>query len=130
MTEQELIEMAARAMYNEYIAGVESLEPKWDGLPADHRDRMAHSFQVGLAAIRPHIEAEVRSACERVARAEDERMQDMHDLCEEIREIIRLQIDVEDRPPQLFTKIQDLLYGFRGRTLMETAIRQASGEDR
>jgi hypothetical protein len=40
---------AAKAHYQEYMSGVEDLEPSWDELPEDHRERMIRAMRTALA---------------------------------------------------------------------------------
>lgn len=47
-------ELVARAHYEEYMRGVEDLEPSWDDLPDDHKDRMLGAMD---AAIKAHLAA-------------------------------------------------------------------------
>lgn len=44
-----------------------------------------------------------------------DRAQRAHDLAEEIRELVRLGVEPENRPEGLFQKCQDLVYVLRGR---------------
>lgn len=41
-------EKIAKAIYDKYIEGVESLEPSWDKLPQDHKDRMISATEAGI----------------------------------------------------------------------------------
>lgn len=46
-----LIELAAKAAYEKWIEGVESLEPSWDQAPEDFKDRLMEAQRAALEAI-------------------------------------------------------------------------------
>jgi len=45
------LELMARTAYQEWIAGVECAEPKWEALDPSHRDRLISSMQAALLAV-------------------------------------------------------------------------------
>jgi hypothetical protein len=61
-----------------------------------------------------HLYPEVQQAFALVEGAE-KRWLAVHDLVHKAREMVRLQINPEDRPDQLFQTLQDALYAIRGR---------------
>ena len=58
-----LIREMARAAYNEWISGVEALEPRFEDLPPDHIDRLERS-QVKALARAADIHPLIRAACQ------------------------------------------------------------------
>ena len=62
-----LIEHAAQAAYQEWIAGLESVEPKWEDLPQDFRDRLVRAQYAGfMALIAAHEQRSERSVLDDV----------------------------------------------------------------
>jgi hypothetical protein len=47
-----VVEQMAKAAYEKWIEGVESLEPHWDALPQSHRDRLTESQRAAVLAMR------------------------------------------------------------------------------
>ena len=52
-TQAELREKLAKAHYAEYMSGVQDLEPTWEKLPQEHRDRMVRAMSAALALLPP-----------------------------------------------------------------------------
>lgn len=60
-------ERLARKHYEDFFAGVQDLEPRWDDLPADARARFASSIKAVLAELKVIVTSEfiVRANLER-----------------------------------------------------------------
>jgi len=52
-TQAELREKLAKAHYAEYMSGVQDLEPTWEKLPQEHRDRMVSAMSAALSLLPP-----------------------------------------------------------------------------
>jgi len=53
----EMVERAAQAAYAKWIEGVESLEPPWEQMPQDFRDRMIEAQHAAIASMREPTKA-------------------------------------------------------------------------
>lgn len=48
----EMVERAAKAAYTKWIEGLESIEPPWEQMPQDFRDRMVDAQRAAIKAMR------------------------------------------------------------------------------
>ena len=66
------VELMAEAAYNRWVQGVECVEPSWERLPPDHRDRLIASMRSAVFALFCSDEA-IQEIMQNVARTERER---------------------------------------------------------
>jgi len=64
----EIVERVAKAAYEKWIEGVETLEPPWEQMPQDFRDRMIGAQRAAIAAMREPTDNMIVAGDERILR--------------------------------------------------------------
>ena len=73
-----------------------------------------------VSTLRAQVAADIASLNRQaqILKANDERWEQVHDMVQQARELVRLHIVYDARPPGLFQKLQDALHAIRGRAAL------------